>query len=169
MLAPYVYYQKHILTSYDPDKKLWKTLFPVVMQMLHDNPRKRPTVNTIITNRVFCATCFVPRTSNQSLFGSRYTGTYSPSITVDDSFRHKPQTRKSKMYKSDTTNATSETNTYNTAATASTTRPLLITRSHSVRTSDIATHTPYSHRTKRRRKRRHAKKKHARRKYHSSE
>ena len=35
MLAPYVYYQKHILTSYDPDKKLWKTLFPVVMQMLH--------------------------------------------------------------------------------------------------------------------------------------
>jgi len=171
MLAPYVSYQKHILTSYDPDKKLWKTLFPVVMQMLHGNPRKRPTVNAIITNRVFCATCFVPRTSNQSHFGSRYAGTYSPSITVDDSFRHKPQTRKSKMQKSYTTNATYETNTYNTVSTNGTTRPSFLTRSHSVRNSNTRTHTPkpYSHRTKRHRKRRRAKKRHARRKYRSSE
>ena len=143
-------YQKHILMSYDPDKKLWKTLFPVVMQMLNDNPHKRPTVNAIITNRIFCATCFVPRTSNQSLFGTRYTGTYSPSITVDDSFRHKPQTRKSKMQMSDTTNATSETNVYNTTLISRSTRP---------------------HRSKRRRKRKHGKKiqRRAHRKYHSSE
>lgn len=74
MIAPYIAYQKRVLLTHDAgaNRDMWTQLFPWLVRMLDNDPKRRPSLHQLLTSRVFCEACFAPRTNYRGAFGARY-------------------------------------------------------------------------------------------------